>query len=178
MGTARRLPALLLLFVLASSPVAGAPAVDFFGRDLAPLVSLVSMVSADYSAHWTKRQVYIFRDGTVLVTALAEGFERPLPTLGYVRSGKAPIGLMQQLAAALGQAHVAQLTDCFLDPEDAPFDWEYLVTWYGKGDRRNTFRITDGGLPECSLKVAELRDAIESVVFSATQAATTRLQTP
>ena len=155
-----------------------APAVQFFGRTVKPLLYFNSAVSSDYSAHWTKRQVYIFRDGTVLNAALGEAYSADLPLGAFVSSGTAAPDRMKALGAALSAARVSQQTDCFYDPPDAPFDWYFGLTWFGTGERKNTFLVGQTPGPRCSREVEALIDAIEAVITSASRKASTRLSLP
>lgn len=156
-----------------------APAVPFFGKTERPLLYFTSAVSPDGGLHWSKAQVYIFRSGTVLFAGLGEQQGLDLPLGSGVFSGKASPQRMAALRQALGAIQVGQQTDCFLDPPDAPFDWSYRFTWFGNGDRRNTFVLTDSSPPpHCPDEMHALVDAAEQVYRSVSGSATTRLQTP
>jgi hypothetical protein len=156
-----------------------APPVPFFGHAERPLLYFISAVSPDGGLHWSKAQVYIFRSGTVLFARLSEQEGTDLPLGSTLFSGKAAPDRMAALRRALTAIQVGQQTDCFLDPPDAPFDWSYRFTWFGNGDRRNTFVLKDSSPPpHCPDEMYELVDAAEAVYRSASDAATTKLQTP
>ncbi len=155
-----------------------APAVQFFGRSVKPLLYFNSAVSSDYSAHWQKRQVYIFRDGTVLNVAMSEVYSADLPLGASVFSGKAAPDRMKALGAALAAARAGEQTDCFYDPPDAPFDWYFGLTWFGAGERKNTFLVGQTPGSRCPREAEALIDAIEAVIRSAYGTASTRLALP
>lgn len=169
----------MLTFSLAA-PALAASAVPFFGRELRPLMSLMSIVSLDYGETWTRRQAYIFTDGTVLVSGFAESFEQSLPDAGFVVSGPTDQRALKDLRVTLRAASLEDQVDCFLDPGDAPVDRKYVVTWYGPGTSEHSFRILDGGpgLPDCPPAVEAVRETAERVILRAARSRTTGLSTP
>ena len=163
------------LFVATGRPSLAAPDVPFFGRNVTPLLYVTSAVSADFGGHWTKRQIYIFRDGTFLIGNIGEIHDVQLPVGGSIISGKASPERMRTLNAALAAARVSQPTDCYLDPPDSPIEWFWRFQWFGNGERQNKFEVTqDSGPPSCPGAVEDLMLAVDRVVSSSS--ATTRLQ--
>lgn len=153
------------LFLAAVVPSLAAPPVPFFGRNVTPLLYVTSAVSQDFGGRWTKRQIYIFRDGTFLFGNLGELHDVQLPTGGSIVSGKASPDQMRALNTALAAAKVSQLTDCRLDPPDSPLEWYWRFLWLGKGLRQNDFEVTqDSGPPPCPAAIEDLLTAVERLV--------------
>jgi hypothetical protein len=167
-----------VILLLLATPVGAAPNVSFFGRTLTPFLYVTSSESGDFGEHWNKRQIYIFRDGTVLVAGAGESYRSELATGAWVISGTASRSRMMELTAALADARVGYQGDCSIDPPDAPLEWYFEFRWFGAGTRTNRFKATqDSGTP-CPLAVEGLIDAVHLVINSASQAATTSLYTP
>jgi hypothetical protein len=178
MRTIRTIGCLVLLWLAWSPRLEAAPQVSFFGRTVRPLLYVTSAESADFGANWSERQVYIFRDGTVLVAALGERSGEALPTGGGVLSGKASPERMRDLAEALAHLKVSSTADCSIDPPDAPLEWFFKFTWFGAGDRTNTFKATQDAGTRCPREVEDLISAVQLVINSASSAAGTRLFAP
>lgn len=173
--------AALLLMLASSLPADAAPNVSFFGRTLTPLLYVTSAESADFGAHWAKRQVYIFRDGTILIAVHSESFQSELPGAARVLSGTVSRSRMQELTAALANARVGSQSDCYIDPPDAPLEWYFEFRWFGAGHRTNRFKATQDSsatFPRCPSAVEGLIDAVHLVINSALQSPTTDLRVP
>jgi hypothetical protein len=155
-----------------------AEGVRFFGRTVTPLLYVVSAESADFGATWNKRQIYIFRDGTVLSASLGERHDSELPLGGAVSSGTASQARMRELATALADAKVGHQTDCSIDPPDSPLEWYFSFVWFGSGDRKNSFEATQDPGPRCPPEIESLISAVQLAVNSARQSATTQLSVP
>lgn len=169
----------LLLLLAGSLPAAAAPNVSFFGRTLSPLLYMTSAESGDFGASFVREQVYIFRDGTVLVAALGDTYQSELPTGGSIISGTASRARMMELTAALANARVGHQTDCRIDPPDSPLEWYFELRWFGAGSRTNRFKATQAHPgPDCPFAVEELISAVQRVINSAFQSKTTDLHTP
>jgi hypothetical protein len=173
--------ALAILLLLASSlPASAASAVSFFGHTLSPLLYVTSAESGDGGATFTKRQVYIFRDGTVLVADYGESYQSELARGASVRSGTASRARMMELTAALTKARVGYQQDCLIDPPDAPLEWYFEFRWFGAGSRTNRFKasqdVQGSRCPDEIEGLGGLIDAVHLVLNSVS--ATTSLHTP
>ena len=172
---------LAILLLLASSlPAGAAPAVSFFGRTLSPLLYVTSTESGDFGEQLTKRQVYIFRDGTVLVAGSGESYQSPLAEGAWILSGTVSRARMMELTAALTRAKVGYQTDCLIDPPDSPLEWYFEFRWFGAGSRTNRFKaaqnVQGSRCPDEIEGVGGMIDAVHRVLNSVQ--ATTSLQTP
>jgi hypothetical protein len=168
----------LCVFLRGSCSLVAAPDVAFFGRTVNPLLYVVSAESFDFGEHWTKRQVYIFRDGTVLSAPVREVYSSPLPLGGEVFSGKVSADQMRSLLLAMAEVKVGLQRDCSIDPPDSPLEWYFEFSWFGAGKRKNTFKATEGpGIP-CPPATEALIDAVTGTVNAAYQARTTALAVP
>jgi hypothetical protein len=169
------LAAASLLLSSLAIPANAAPPVPFFGRHLSPLLYVTSAQSEDLGGNWDDRQVYIFRNATVLVAVLGEGFGTQLPTRAVVFSGQASPERMADLGRALANARVGYQGDCSIDPPDSILEWHFHFSWFGVRDRRNSFRATEGPGEDCPFAIEELITAVHFVVNSAASNASTTL---
>ena len=153
--------------------------VHFFGRTVQPLLYVLRAYSFDHGGNWQTSQSYVFRDGTVLGSELLTVFPVSLPLQGFTYSGRATAANMAALRTALNAAQAGKLTDCYYDPPDSPVSLQYRFTWFGRGDRRNTFVVTDSSTPpRCPPEVEGLLDAAFAVTASVAKAPQTVLSVP
>lgn len=165
---ARPTVALLVLACLGVGAGAAAAEQDtlFFGRSLRPLLYFVAAESS--GDVWAKRQVYIFRDGTILVAALSETPETVEPQDGYVFSGQASPRAMRTLFDALDAIPAETQTDCSLPAPEPTRTWSFAFTWFGTHGRHNSFAVSDHSTAgSCSGPIPRFIDAVEIAALSA-----------
>lgn len=161
------LPCAVLLLMASAPATFAAQPVTFFGEQKVPLLYQILHTSPTSAApgalQSNVRQVYVFRDGTVLVSV--DGVSEELSPTGGILSGQAPALQMQGLNQALEAAQAGIQGDCHIDLGDQFLEhWHFRYTWFGRGRRQNTFEATDKPGPPCPLEVRQLQDSLQFVI--------------
>lgn len=170
--------AVVLLALAVPRASTAAPNVQLFGRTVRPLLYVTAAESGDGGAHWTKSQIYIFRDGTVVTASVGQAYTAEPVTGAFLFSGIASPQRLKELGVALTNARVGYQKDCEIDPPDSPLEWNYKFQWFGIGERQNTFEAKQQTGPACPFEIEQLIDAVTLIRGSAYQSATTKLVIP
>lgn len=93
----------------------------------------------------------------------------PEPFGTFVMRGVATAAERARLAAAVQKAQPGIQRDCFWLLSGDDLIWDHDVIWYGKGSRRNQFRVVfrnepDETLPECPKAVVDLVNAVDALL--------------
>lgn len=174
----RIVPVIALLALAIPSASTAAPPVQVFGRTVKPLLYVTAAESGDDGIHWSKSEIYIFRDGTVVSASLGQMFN-----LNHVQGASFYTGVtsperLRELGMALTNARVGFQEDCEIDPPDSPLEWYFGFHWFGVGERQNSFAATQYSGPPCPPEIEQLIFAVGAVRGSAFQAAKTKLAIP
>jgi hypothetical protein len=160
-------PAGYLVVLLASAPLAAAPAERFCGTPQKPLLTVESTEVQSFGLRWIRRSMFVFTDGLVVDSQVVNEFDfqthqlAALPVAAQIGRGTASMDNFAAFASALGAARPGLAHDCLYGVSDAGDYTEFRLTWYGKGKRKNTFIVSPNIVaPDCTQQINDLIERI------------------
>jgi hypothetical protein len=166
-------PVVCLVALLASTPAAAAPPVQFCGLPQKPLLTVDSHRFMDFGVTQRRASAFIFADGTVVYSQIVDVLNQhastpsTLPSFSQIARGTAAHDAFAAFAAALLAARPGFAQDCFYTVSDVSDSTDYRLTWYGKGQRKNTFLVSTAiTAPDCGPEIDDLIVRISAAIGS------------
>jgi hypothetical protein len=167
-------PAGCLAALLHAAPAAAAPPVSFCGLPQKPLLTVSSHRFMSFGAVQVRATTFIFTDGAVVQSESVEAqdphasVQSSLPRSAFVARGTASPDVFASFVSALLAARPGAARDCFNTVNDTGDFTDYRLTWFGKGQRKNTFLdSTQVAGPDCGPAIDHLIERTLAVVGSA-----------
>lgn len=169
----------LAISLVLSAAAAVAPATASFQPNSceptsSPLLEVITFVPARssavpfYSVGDIRLAQLLCKDGRVLVSEMmgepptpAFGPAPPFPFIAFLSAGRMTADSFASLQRAMGDAQIGVRGDCLVTLDPLLGQPHLRITWFGRGGRRNTFRVeTAGSTPPCPDAVLPLVLAI------------------